>query len=897
IALPAPSSTPSAPDRALTYTDEPLDAGSAARVVAWPMGADGTPGVFVADDAALRRVGAQPASWPFAGVDIVVPLDWNHDFRTDLLLAGNRGSRLLLQDGEGMFADAPRAALGVRAASLAVAGAWTADLDMDGDLDLILGVVGGEPLVIRNNGDGTSRELRSFRGVDGARGFAWGDLDRDGDPDAAMLDAAGSVHLFTNQQSGVFELRQPPSSRAGSRAVVGAAQVTPIIALALGDANADGIVDILTLDARGAVRRSSAAASSETRVMEQSDEQQIATWNGLPVVAAPGTYRISLADLDNNGGLDLVAAGGGASRLWLADERGALDPLPAAPDTEISSVLDLNADGMLDLVGVSAGRPVRLLARGTQPYHWQVIRARATMTLGDQRINAFGVGGEVEIRSGLLLQKQLLTGAPVHVGLGTRAAVDVARFVWPNGVVQAEFDLRVDQPVVAEQRLKGSCPWVFAYNGEEMGFVTDFLWRSPLGLRINAQDTAGVTETEDWVKIRGDQLVPRDGMYDVRITAELWETHFFDHVSLMVVDHPSGSEVFVDERFAREAPKMALHAMSALRPVAGAWDDQRLDVTGEILALDGRHAAGFERGAYQGLTREHALEIELDDDVPDRGALWLVAQGWVYPTDSSINVAIGQGSVTPPHGLVLEMQEPGGAWRMLDADLGFPAGKNKTILIDLSKRPTGARRVRLRTNMEVYWDRLAWALPAPDARLRQTHLSMSRADLQYRGFSSTSEDRTAHAPELPRYAELANTAPRWRDLIGYHTRFGDVSALLARTDDRYVIMNAGDELRLSFQAPPAPPAGWVRDFVLVGDGWEKDGDYNTGYSKTVQPLPLHDRPEYTAPGGSLELRDDPAYLRHPEDWQTYHTRFVSPDRYLRGLFPSKGSAETQRPQR
>ena len=63
--------------------------------------------------------------------------------------------------------------------------------------------------------------------------------------------------------------------------------------------------------------------------------------------------------------------------------------------------------------------------------------------------------------------------------------------------------------------------------------------------------------TEDWVKVRGDQLVPRDGAYDLRITAELWETHFFDLVSLLVVDHPAGTEVFVDERFAVPPPTLA----------------------------------------------------------------------------------------------------------------------------------------------------------------------------------------------------------------------------------------------------------------------------------------------------------------------------------------------------
>nr|NIQ55167.1 hypothetical protein [Gemmatimonadota bacterium]NIU75366.1 hypothetical protein [Gammaproteobacteria bacterium]NIX20842.1 hypothetical protein [Actinomycetota bacterium] len=83
------------------------------------------------------------------------------------------------------------------------------------------------------------------------------------------------------------------------------------------------------------------------------------------------------------------------------------------------------------------------------------------------------------------------------------------------------------------------------------------------------------------------------------------------------------------------------------------------------------------------------------------------------------------------------------------------------------------------------------------------------------------------------YGRLAGTAPRWLDLVGYYTRFGDVRALLREVDDRYVIMNAGDELAFGFPAPPDPPPGRVRDFVLVGDGWVKDGDYNTLYSRTV----------------------------------------------------------------
>ena len=103
-------------------------------------------------------------------------------------------------------------------------------------------------------------------------------------------------------------------------------------------------------------------------------------------------------------------------------------------------ILDLNNDGRLDLLGLQNGTPVRMLSRGTAAYHWQVIRPRAQPTAGDQRINSFGIGGDIEIRSGLLTQKQAITGTPVHFGLGTRTGVEVTRIVWPNGIMQADFD-------------------------------------------------------------------------------------------------------------------------------------------------------------------------------------------------------------------------------------------------------------------------------------------------------------------------------------------------------------------------------------------------------------------------------------------------------------------------
>lgn len=536
---------------------------------------------------------------------------------------------------------------------------------------------------------------------------------------------------------------------------------------------------------------------------------------------------------------------------------------------------DLDGDGRLDLIGIDkAGAPVVARNRGTRPYHYQIVRPKAATVLGDQRINSFGIGGQVEIRTGLHVQRMGISSPIVHIGLGEATRAEVARIFWPNGTIQSEFGLTADATVAATQRLKGSCPWLFAWNGREMAFVTDLIWRSPLGLRVNAQATADIQATEDWVKVPGDRLVARDGAYDLRVTAELWETHFFDRLALAYVDHPEGTEVFVDERFAVPAPPLDLVATGPVQPFASVRDDRGHDVAAVVAVRDDRHLDFAGRGAYQGITRDHFVELELPDTAPRDGPLWLIGQGWVHPTDSSVNVAISQGAHAAPKSLSLLVADAQGRFRPVRADLGFPSGKDKTVRIDLTGlfASTGPQRLRLATNLEVFWDRLGWAAGQADMRPRMTLLPLRAADLRYRGYSVT-EQPDASTPERPRY-RLAGTAPRWPDLEGYHTRWGDVLPLVTTTDDRYVIMNAGDELALRVDEAPPVPRGMVRDFVVIGDGWVKDGDFNTTFSRTVLPLPTHASGRYDRRPGALEA--DPVYQRHRADFEQYHTRYIWP---------------------
>jgi hypothetical protein len=587
-----------------------------------------------------------------------------------------------------------------------------------------------------------------------------------------------------------------------------------------------------------------------------------------------------LGDLDNNGALDIVAG----DRIYLNDGK-RFSPLATPLPGVVRAISDLNADGRLDAIALSASQgPVQLINSGSKSYRWQVIRTRAATVLGDQRINPFGIGGEIEIRAGLLTEKQIITAPALHFGLGERDGVEFTRIVWPNGLVQTEFELKANQSVLAQQRLKGSCPFLFTWDGKGMQFLKDV---APMSAALGAHFSDGSLEkliqTAQWFKIDGHQLAPRDGYYDLRLTNEYWETYYIDHYSLVSVDHPAGTHLFVDERVTDPPAPLKYYVTAAPRPFARVTDDSGRDAAADVQQVDGKYLGGFGVGQYQGFTRDHWVQLEIPADAPRAGQIFLIADGFLHPWDETVTLARSQGGRPAPEDLRIEVPDATGKWVIAKNHLGIPAGRLKTIVIDVSDifRGGASRRFRLRTNMEVYWDRLEWAVGLPDTPAVPRRASLTQANLEYRGFSRITQDGPA-APELAHYEILERTGQQWRNLEGYYTRYGEVRELLEKADDRYVIAGSGDEVRMRFTAAPPLQPGWVRDFVFAGDGWIKEGDFNFRLSRTVLPLPLHSMSAYTAP--LLPLESDPGYLLHPFDWQNYHTRYVTAEPFARALW-------------
>ena len=807
LKLPAPDFSPAEPDLNLNFSSETVKSVISVPAKWFLIFLDGETKDFIYSNDEKTFIGKNEIPIQLKNKKNFTVFDFDYDFKNDIAAATEKGFHLYKQTDNGNFEDVTaNTKLSGAVLNASYAGVWTLDVDNEGDLDLILAPQNDLPVVLQNNSDGSFAEIKPFKNIGAISDFIYADLDEDGDSDAVFLEKVSSgngdelveknLKFFLNNRGGLFSEAKMPD-------------FGDVSAIDVSEINGDGKLDLIVLQKNGNCLRLS-LKDNETE------------WEQTELFKDTGDLKdtaIITGDFDNNGANDVILSKTSAkfSAIFLNNKNTQFRKL----DQEIAGItvnsVDFDGDGKLDLFGEDKNsNPTLFKNSSTNNYHWQILKPKAAKTEGDQRVNSFGIGGEMEICSGLLAQKQVITPPQVHFGLGENENADVLRVVRGNGYVQVEYDLRSDQIVAAEQRLKGSCPHPFAWNGEQFELVKDAPpWSPALSLKINAQDTYGILQTEEWFKIPGEALKPKDGFYELRITGEYWESFYLDNYKLVAVDHPENTEIFTDERFAIPLPPLKVFTTETTNSFASAKNDKGEDVAEIVRNLDEKYLDGFERGKFQGVATDHFVELELPENAPKDKKIWVVADGWMHPTDASINVQRGQiPDVKPPKSLSLEVQQENGDWKTVKENLGFPAGKMKTVLIDL---PENARKIRLRTELEIFWDKLAWGVDLPENQTKEIPLDLTNAELRYRGFSVI-EKADDSSPEKPDYNKILTTGQRWRDLEGFYTRFGDVLELLKNTDDRFVLVNAGDEIVLKFAALPEVESGWKRDFVLIGDG-------------------------------------------------------------------------------
>ena len=748
------------------------------------------------------------------------------------------------------------------------------DYDHDGDVDLLASTTKGLRM-LRNDGlDGSG----GFTDATGETGLPGGDfravsedLDRDNDVDFLLIErASGAVRLASNERGGRF------SDQTG--ALPGGLKGRWIVPA---DLDGDSWVDLAAFGADLALYTRTALGG----------------WKSEPkrfALASVPSGEPRAVDWDLDGTCDLVwpsadrpavgllapgfAAGGVALSLG--------EPSPTSGEATLA-VADLDGDFDLDLL--------RLDAAGLRAYLTEGAGKGLALYLQGHKDNARGIGAIVELRAGLEYRRLYYRGQPELVGCHGKP-LDVVRISWPNGVPQGNFGFQPGSARLVAQRLGqiGSCPFLYTWNGKTYEFISDVLGITPLGLPM-APGMPGSgpmmvpPDHDEYVLVKGEQLVPKDGVYELCFTEELREVTYLDRIRLDVVDHPADVEVFPNERFSFPPfPEAHTHTVQdALAPLA-AVDQDGKSWKDELGVNDRRFAIPFEtlNGPYRGLATPYTLELAFDPErVRSAAKLRLFLDGWFYWTDASVNMAVARHpdfEFIPP---LLSVPDGKGGWREC-GPIGFPAGKLKTMVADVTELVNrDDPRIRLFSTLRLYWDSIRLATDADDAPLVTTALEPSSANLWQRGFSRSFALLGEHDCEWFDWDEL-EAEPRWNQHPGMYTKLGETLPLVSAIDDRFVVMGAGDALTVRFDARGLPPlpAGWRRDYLVFLDGWAKDRDPNTLEALFVEPLPFHGMSGYPYRADE-RYPDDEAHRAYRRDWNTRPaTRWIEP------LVPAPGGA-------
>ena len=807
--------------------------------------------------------------------------DFDNDGHTDLAVCYADGVRLFHNSGDGKFVDVT-GKVGIRREAGCAAVTFV-DYDHDGDLDLYVtmqptaaGSSGGQAhnVLWRNNGNSTFTDvsMETALGIDATgAGVVTTDFNNDRAIDFVVPGGNDGASILLNPREGKFTALAAIDFKKES--------LPPAVGVVALDFNKDGWMDL-------AFTHAGAPGISLWRNVDGKQLERVP----LPDFGWQRGWGISAIDYDNDGWLDLVAVGetkeGGQIRLlrnlgakgWDdVTKEARLDAVKLSQPRAIA-VADMSGNGGADLLVTQlGGAPLVLKNDGASQHNWMDIDLKA---LAD---NKSGIGTKVEIYAGTLYQKWEVQGASGYLGqnapsilagLGDERAAEVVRLLWPTGVPQDEVNLaaRKTQSIAELDRRGSSCPVLFSWNGREYEFIADMIGPGVVGHWVGAGEHGvaerDVPDPDEYLRVDGSSVQPLHGLLSFRFLEPMEETVYLDQLRLVAVDHPSGYQVFPNERFVSNPPfpEFRVIAVRDAHAPLGAWDDGGNDVLSLILQRDRKYVTDFESLPFAGFAKLHWLELDLgawDAAKPLR----LILDGYTdYFTATSMYAADQANvKVIAPY---VEALGADGKWKRVVEDMGFPAGLARTMVADLTgKLPAGTRRIRIVTNLKIYWDAIRIDQTLDAKEIRTEEVPLAKASLDFLGYPR--EIRLTPASDTTYlFANRSMTGPYAR-AAGNYTRYGNVLDLLRSADDRFVVFGSGEGVKVDFDpsALPALPSGWTRDYFFYANGFEKDLDFYAAHAFTVEPLPRHGLIAYPYPPGK-EYPEDAQHLGYELEYNT-----------------------------
>jgi Flp pilus assembly protein TadD len=811
--------------------------------------------------------------------------DYDNDGATDLAITSDRGL-LFHNEKNGTFKDVTEAAKlgpGGRAVTFI-------DYDHDGDLDLYViaeatkvpagpmseNVPLGHNAMWRNNGNGTFTAVTEAVGLQGSESSTAAvgtDYNNDRAVDLLVVGGPRQPIVYENPREGMFPIRTPWK------------QDTPLqtVGAAVLDFNHDGWMDVVFTQ-----------TGAPGLILWRNDGGKRFDQVDLPHTNWVCAWGVAALDYDNDGWIDLAAVGetkDGKGEIRLFRNLGADGFKDVTADVGLDKVQlkyprtlitgDYDGDGATDLLITQTHGPAVLLHnQGGNQNHWLRLALKG---LNDNRS---AIGTKVEVFAGANRQKWEIYGSSgylgqnsteIIVGLGQAKEADVVRMLWPTGVLQDEIEIagNKQQDFIEIDRRGSSCPTLFAWNGKHYELIADVIGAGVVGHWV-APGERNVPRPVEYVKVDRNAIQFKDGKLSFRIMEPMEEVVYLDQLGLLAVDHPRNVNVFPNEYFAANPPYpefKVVESRNAKLP-AGAWDEHGHDLMPDLRA---HHYFGdFELLPFKGFAKPHTVELDLGEPYLG-GPLRLLMHGEIeYFTATGMYAASQAGiEATSPY---VEAQDKAGKWHRVIDDLGFPAGLPRTMTADLTgKLPAGTQRIRIWTNLQIYWDSIRVDRTRQTQHARMTPVPLQSADLHFHGYPRQIEDQPPGNVKYV-YEQVSRTGPYARQ-AGTYTRYGDVRSLLTETDDRFVVFGSGEEIALEFDPArlPALPAGWTRDYFFVTHGYEKDMDFYAAHGDTVEPLPFGNMGTYPYPGKSYPLDD--AHLNYLLEYNTRHVSGDEPTGY------------------
>jgi hypothetical protein len=777
--------------------------------------------------------------------------DFNGDGQPDVAVAMSDRILLFKNSGGGKFTEVTAAA-GIQPANRP-SGITFVDYDHDGDLDLFVTgqslAAAAKPNVLwRNNGNSTFTNWTEQAGLGGEGATAaatLSDLNNDRAVDLVVTGSGTAPTFFANPREGLFK-PSPLFSDAGLSPTVGAVVL---------DFNKDGWMDV-------ALTHSGNPGISLWRNVQGKRFERVA----LPIKDASAGWGLTAIDIDNDGFLDIVAAvetpqgpqlralrNMGPAGFEDVTTKVKLDQVKLTNPRALIAA-DVDGDGAADLIVTQpGGDPMLLRNEGGSRNHSLVISMKGVAD------NKSAIGAKVEVFADGVWQKFEITGASGYLsqgaqqllaGIGNAEHADMVRILWPTGVPQDETEVATKNTLAVTEldRRGSSCPTLFAWNGKKYEFVSDVIGAAVVGHWVSPT-AKNHADPDEWTRVDGSQLRARNGYLSLRFGEPMEEVNYIDQVRLLAVDHPDGTAVYPDERFLNEAPFASGKALvsTQARPVAGAWDDHGRDVAKLLRASDHQYVRDFTNLPFAGFANQHTLTLDLGSWTA-ANPLRLLLHGYIEYFSASSMYAAWQSDMTPIAPYV-EAQLPDGSWKRVVDEMGFPAGLPRTIVADLTgKLPAGTRRIRLVTNLQIYWDQIQ-VDNGPDApqMIRQTELPLASASLAFRGYPEQVDGKTP-GDLTYNYQHISQTGPFIRSR-GNYTRYGEVAPLLKSVDESFVIFGSGEDIDVEFATASLPvlPHGWKRDYFFYANGFVKDMDFYEGSPFTVADMPFHGMSTYPYP--------------------------------------------------